>query len=226
MPPMQPAAADRHEERLEARRLVRQLRADGALPEKGLGLVERVHRGRARVARRSLARRQRVGVPRPRRPRGPRRSRGSARSSRARRPSARRSSRGDAQAHRRVRDRGAVVAARGRDDAGRRDLAQQQVGERAARLEGPGVLERLELERQRKRREPEVRAARLDGRRPADVRPDDVVGGRMAARSIRLVMAGRILTEAVAPRFSKALSRYAHEETLRQPPSPRGRGSG
>ena len=66
----------------------------------------------------------------------------------------------DAEAHRGVGDGSAVIAAGRRDHAGRRHLAQQQVGEGAARLERSRVLEELELERQRERREAEVAAAR------------------------------------------------------------------
>jgi hypothetical protein len=65
-----------------------------------------------------------------------------------------------------------MIAARGRHDAGRRHLAQQQVGERAARLERAGVLQVLQLAHQRERGQAEVGAADLERGRAADVRQD------------------------------------------------------
>ena len=85
---------------------------------------------------------------------------------------------GSAELHRRIRHRGAVVAAGGRDDAGGRRLSQQQIGEGAARLERAGVLEELELQRERDRADAELVAADRDHRRPPDVRLDQRVRGR------------------------------------------------
>ena len=81
----------------------------------------------------------------------------------------------DSELARRVGHRGAVVAARRRHHAGRRDLAQQQVGERAAGLERPGVLQLLQLEQQRPGRQPEVGQVHADHRGPPDVRRDQRV---------------------------------------------------
>ena len=50
---------------------------------------------------------------------------------------------------RRIGDRRAMIAARRRRDAGRRNAAREQVVECAARLERAGVLEEFELQRER-----------------------------------------------------------------------------
>ena len=66
----------------------------------------------------------------------------------------------------------AVIAARRGDDARRRHLARQEIGEGAARLERAGVLQKLKLERQPPEGKPEI--ARLDrqDRRPPHMRAD------------------------------------------------------
>ena len=50
------------------------------------------------------------------------------------------------QRHRRIGHRRSVVAARGRNHAGRGNIADQEIGEAAPGLEGAGVLKRLQLE--------------------------------------------------------------------------------
>src|SRR5437016_4628957 len=65
-----------------------------------------------------------------------------------------------------------MIASRSRDDARPRNLSREQVGERAARLERSRMLQLLELQRERKRVEPELGGVDLDERGAADVRPD------------------------------------------------------
>jgi hypothetical protein len=69
-----------------------------------------------------------------------------------------------------------VIAAGGRDDTGRGDIAHEQVGEGAARLERAGVLDELELAAQAQSAQSEIGAVDLDDRRPANVRPDEPFG--------------------------------------------------
>src|ERR1700724_1875949 len=57
-----PAAADRHEQRAEAGRLLLQLQADAALAEQRLRLIESVHRKCAGLRDIGFARSERVGV--------------------------------------------------------------------------------------------------------------------------------------------------------------------
>jgi len=75
-----------------------------------------------------------------------------------------------------MRDRGAVVAAGGRDDACGRYLAQQHVREGAPRLERAALLQELELEHQGEVRQPEVARRHLEDRRAPDVGPDHRLG--------------------------------------------------
>src|SRR5258706_11021460 len=60
----------------------------------------------------------------------------------------------------------------------RRALPQQQVGERAARLERARLLQQLELEQQRDVAKAEVATGDLDDRRAPDVGTDHRLGGR------------------------------------------------
>jgi len=66
-----------------------------------------------------------------------------------------------------------MIPAGGGDDAARRRMTGQEIRKGAARLERTGVLELLELERQRERRQAEVGAADPDDGRATDVRRDD-----------------------------------------------------
>ena len=66
-----------------------------------------------------------------------------------------------------------MVTARGGDDAGLWWVAGEKIGERAARLERPGVLQVFELQRQRERRQSEVGAGDGDDRCASDVWCDD-----------------------------------------------------
>src|ERR1051326_6855254 len=70
----------------------------------------------------------------------------------------------------RVRHRDAMVAARGGDHASRWHLAQEQIGEGAARFECARVLQLLELERQVECWQAEVGARDRDDGGAADVR--------------------------------------------------------
>ena len=168
----QPAAADRHQHRVERGRLSGELHAERALAEHRFRLIERVHRERARLGDPVLAGRERVGVALAHHG-----DVGAVRADlldlRRRRHGRHEDLRPHAQAHRRVGDGGAVVTAGGGRHADRGQRAQEQIGERAPRLERSGVLQELELERERKGRKPEVRAAEGERRRDAHVRRDD-----------------------------------------------------
>ena len=172
----QAAAADRDQQRIEVGRLLLELEADAARAQHGLDLVEGVHGQRARLGDIGLARRQRLGVDlaadgqvgavaADARDLG---RRGDLRHEDARLV---------AEPHGRVGHRRAVIAAGRRGDAGGRHLAQQQIGERPARLEGARVLRELELQDRREAREPEVLGRDLEHGRAADVRADALVGG-------------------------------------------------
>jgi hypothetical protein len=69
-----------------------------------------------------------------------------------------------------------MVAARGRDDAGRRHVPGQQVREGAARLERARMLEEFELERDRPGRQPEIGEIDIDRRRMAQIAADHPLG--------------------------------------------------
>src|SRR3546814_7088558 len=77
-----------------------------------------------------------------------------------------------AELHRRIGNRGAVVAAGCRDHTRLRHLAGQQIGKGAAYLEGAGVLQELKLEIDRLRGETEVGEVGGQHRRMPDVGPD------------------------------------------------------
>ena len=66
-----------------------------------------------------------------------------------------------------------MISARGRDDAGSRRAACEKVRERTACLERPGVLQLLQLERERERRQTDVGAADREHGRSPDVGRDD-----------------------------------------------------
>ena len=141
-PADQPAAADGDEQACRASGACSSSsRADRALAQR----ASRPGRRRAPAARRSSpptprsrpARRRSVRRPR----RGRRRSRGCAACFGGRGHREQRCSPACPSCIARVRHRDAVIAAGGRDDAGRRHVAQQQIGEGAARLERPGVLQ-------------------------------------------------------------------------------------
>ena len=131
------------------------LEAERALAEQRLRLVEGVDWRARRFPHESLARRERVGVALAADDElgavaadalGLGRRRDGGHENRRRR----------AEPHRRIGDRRAVIAARGRDDAGLRDRTSQQVGEGAARLERARMLQELELEVRRARRQAEI----------------------------------------------------------------------
>jgi hypothetical protein len=83
-----------------------------------------------------------------------------------------------AEFHGRVGDSGAVVSTGGGNDASGGNLPGKQVGERATRFEGAGVLEQFELEGDGKGAEAELGALRFENRCAADVRADELfVGG-------------------------------------------------
>jgi hypothetical protein len=72
-----------------------------------------------------------------------------------------------------------MIAAGRRDHAAGRNRLCQQVRERAARLERSGMLQALELQRERPRRGAEIRKIDMEDRRVADVRPDQALVSAM-----------------------------------------------
>ena len=80
-----------------------------------------------------------------------------------------------------------MIAAGCRDDAGFRDLAGQQIGEGAARLERARVLQQLELERECRCRQTKLVAIDLDDGRAPDMRPDDPFASRDGLRSCGVI---------------------------------------
>ena len=175
-PTDQPAAADRDEQRVDLRQLPLDLRAERRLSQQRLALVEGVHGQRARLSDIGLARRQRVGVALAGDDQVGAVGADARRASPGAKWTARRWLPG-AESHRRVGDGGAVIPARGGDDARRRDGAREQVGERAARLERARVLEQLELGPQPEIAQTELRRIERQDRGLADVGPDQL-GGR------------------------------------------------
>ena len=152
---------------------VRQAHPDGALPEHGLVLVERMHRQCAGVLCPGFAGSEGVGIA----------------LAFDRQIGAvladtlqfgwRRDSRNEdlcwyVQLHGRICDSGAMIAARCRDHARCRNLAGQQICESAPRLEGTRMLEKLQLETKLVRCDPDIGAGYFNHRRAADVRPDDL----------------------------------------------------
>jgi hypothetical protein len=84
--------------------------------------------------------------------------------------------RGNAQAHRGVRGGNAVIPAGCSNDSRLRHVAQEQVRECAAGFERAGMLEVLELEKERTVVEAEVAAADFDDGSAPDVRSDRRAG--------------------------------------------------
>ena len=84
----------------------------------------------------------------------------------------------DSQLARRIGDGRTMVAARCGDDASRRHLAQQQIGEGTPCLERPRVLEKFHLDVHRPAGKPEI--GKIDGhdRRRPDVGPDSSLDAR------------------------------------------------
>src|SRR5687767_5687790 len=71
-----------------------------------------------------------------------------------------------------------VIAARCRDDTGRRHGPKQQIGEGAARLERAAVLEQLQLAVNRPRLEPEIREVHCNDGCTSNVWADELVRRR------------------------------------------------
>jgi hypothetical protein len=90
-----------------------------------------------------------------------------------------------------------MIAAGGRDHAGRGYLAQQQVGERAARLERAGMLQHFQLEGHWRRRQAEIGEIGLEQRCAADIWADHGFGRRNAlARDLRCRCHGGVFVSA------------------------------
>ena len=139
--------------------------AERALAEESFALVECVHREGARALAPALRRGEgvRVALAHDLEVRS---GRADARDLRGRGDLGHEDLRRHAQAHGRVRDGRAVIAAGSGHDSRFRDLAPQKVRECASRLEGAGVLELLELQSQGKGRrasEAELRSVRAEG---------------------------------------------------------------
>ena len=90
-------------------------------------------------------------------------------------------------------DGDAVVAARGRHDPCRGNLAHEEIRERAARLERSRALQLLELQDEPERGEAEVSCVHLKYRRYPHIRPDDPVG-RRDSLPINRLRHGRLLS--------------------------------
>ena len=156
----QAAAADRHQQCIDPRRLALQLEADTALAQHGFHLIEGVDRERSGLRNIRLAGGQSFGV-----------DLATDGQLCAVAADARnlgwRGDLGDedaglvAQPHGRVRHRRAMIAARCGGDPGCRHFAPEQIGEGAANLEGAGMLSELEL--QRPRAAGETKVLRLHG---------------------------------------------------------------
>jgi hypothetical protein len=78
-----------------------------------------------------------------------------------------------------------MIAAGGRHHTAVGNRPGQQVGERAARLERPGMLQAFELQRERPGFAAEIPEVDMEGRRMADMRPDQPFGFRDAIRCDR-----------------------------------------
>jgi hypothetical protein len=171
----QSAAADGNQQRVEIGDLLLELQADGTLTKQGLPLIEGVNRERTGLGGEDLAGAERVGIAV-----AADDELGAAIANplnlRRRRDARHEDPGPDAEFHRRVRDRSSVIAARGGDNAGCRDVAHEQVRESAACLERARVLEQLELAAQAQRAQSEIGSIDLDDRRSAYVRPDEPLG--------------------------------------------------
>ena len=114
------------------------------------------------------------------------------------------------------RDGGAVVAAgRGGDSSGR-NVAQQEVGERTARLERAGVLQQFQLEHDRLGSETEVGAGDVCDRRPAHVRFEQRVRGSDALRAHPGASTRRSVSHALAALRRLACSSCSRASTVRE----------
>ena len=135
----QPAPSRRDEQRVDLGCIGLDLAADRPLPEQGFGLVISVDLERAIALGKILAGAQRIGVKRPLDDQFGAvaadavelRRRGNLRH---------KDRRTNAEPHRGISNRGAVVAARCRHNPGRWRRAGEEARESAARLEGAGVL--------------------------------------------------------------------------------------
>ncbi|MHC2740901.1 hypothetical protein ACVMFA_006688 [Bradyrhizobium liaoningense] len=173
----QPAAADRHQQRVDVWRVLLQLQSDAALAEQGFGLIVGMDGKRPGLRDMRLARGERIGV-------------AAARDHKlcaispdplglGRRGDVRHEDRGgNAEPLRRIGHGRAVIAAGRGDDTGLRHLPQQQVGEGAARLERSGMLQHLELEPEGRGRQAEIGKIGVKERRAPDMRTDDRLGRR------------------------------------------------
>jgi hypothetical protein len=104
---------------------------------------------------------------------------------------------GHAEPLRRIGDRRAMIAAGGRDHAGRGYLAQQQIGKGAARLERAGMLQQFQLESDRQRRQAEIGEIGGKQRCAADIGADHGFGRRNAlARDLRCRCHGGVFVSA------------------------------
>ena len=169
------SAADGHEHGVGVGRLLLQFRADGGRAEEGLALVERMNAHRARAGGPGLAGGARVVVA----VAGDDELRAVGADARDLGGGGDRRNedlRAHAETHGRVRGGHAVIAAGRGDDAGVGHVAEEHVREGAAGLEGPGVLEVLELEEERAAVEAEVAAADFDDGSAADVGSHDGAG--------------------------------------------------
>ena len=164
----QPAAADSNENGVE-RRLLIELQPERRLSEQRLRLIERVDLQRARSLRPPLACRERIGVAV-----AADLEVGAVRSDAldlgGGRDDRHEDFRRHLHRHRCERHRGAMIAARRRDDARRSNGPRQQMREGAAGLERPGALQLLQLQRDAGVRDPEIASVHVDDRRAADVR--------------------------------------------------------
>jgi hypothetical protein len=167
----QPAAADRDEKRVEIGELFFDLAAERRLPKQCLALVEGMDRRGAGLRRPGLARGKRVVVALTAD------DEIGAIAANARYLDGRGGVRhedpgGNPEALRGERDCRAVVAARGRDDPGRRHGPGQQVREGAAHLERARMLQLFELEGDPGGRHAEIGSVQREDRRAPQVRPD------------------------------------------------------
>ena len=135
----QPASADRNQHGVDLWRLLFELQTDASLAEQRFRLIIGVHYHRAGLCRPQLARRQRIGISFA----GHHQIRSVFPDSfkfRRRRNFRNKNSRRLFQLHCGKRNRRAVIAARGRDHSHLGNLAHQQVGKSASRLERTGML--------------------------------------------------------------------------------------
>jgi hypothetical protein len=182
----QSSAADRDQQRVDVGQVGVDLAADGALSEQGFGLVERMHGKRTAFPAERFARRQRVGIALARNHQLGRVAPDTF-DLRRRSDAGQEDGRGNAEPHRGVGHRHAVIAAGRRNHAACRNRSRQQVGEGAARLERARMLQAFEFQRHRPRREAEILHVDLDDRRIADMRPDQALGFGDALRRDRSV---------------------------------------